>query len=601
MLNIWGTVGGVQFALPMETLLGLTNQLLGMNIGATALQYKSATFNNATNQFALPVGALAAPSLTFTGDLNTGMYQDGADAVSIAVGGVRIVKMDGVANLISNFKNQAMSAALFMDDFGPDIVAGATTDLGTATGNVVRITNAVGATVVTSLGGATIPAGTVIETKFVITGGSITLTQDAVNLPLLGGANIALQSGDIARWRKLNDAAAQWEMYSFQRALLGNVIITTKGDLIVGADSGGGVIAATRKGVGVDGAILRPDSTQNDGLIWVPDYMRSLAQNPHFQINQRQPATNADGSYGHDMWYVLTAANPIAVTTRADAENGMPYMARLTQSNAVAQKFGYAQIFEGKSCKWLRGQIVTFRPRVQLSVAANVRYAILEWTGTEDNPTKDVVNNWASAVYTAGNFFLAANLVVTAVGSMAVGAGALTDLTALTGTIGVTMNNLYLFIWTEADSAQNVTLDIGKVRFNVGNFAGGNIYVPQMDEVLAMCQRFYEKTFGPTVQPAQAVAGEPLTLIATVVTAVANNLWWAFKVEKFRRGGVNTTGVTTFNPVAANANWRDTVAGADRTVIVQSPNSHGVCLIINSAPVVSNINQINATAESSYI
>lgn len=186
---------------------------------------------------------------------------------------------------------------------------------------------------------------------------------------------------------------------------------------------------------------------------------RNLLINPMGRINQRALASNADDTYGHDRWNVLTQTGSVAGSTLTDVENGRPTMMRLTQSQASAQRMGISQIVESLNCKHLRGKPVTLSGRVRCSAAATLRYAILEWTGTADSVTSDVVNDWTSSTYTAGNFFLASNLTVTAVGSLALSANTLTDLTALTGTLGSSMNNLIVLLWTEATAAQNVTMD----------------------------------------------------------------------------------------------------------------------------------------------
>jgi hypothetical protein len=194
----------------------------------------------------------------------------------------------------------------------------------------------------------------------------------------------------------------------------------------------------------------------------------NLLINPNGAINQRAPTTNADDTYGHDRWYALTQSNPIAVSTVSDPEDGTPYMWRLTQSNASAQRAGYAQIVEAANCKHLRGQPVVLSGRVRLSSSANIRYAILEWTGTADSVTSDVVNDWTSSTYTTNNFFInSASLTVRAVGSMALTAATLTDLSSLTATLGSTFNNLIVMMWTEGTAAQNVTLD-GALEFTLG-------------------------------------------------------------------------------------------------------------------------------------
>jgi hypothetical protein len=81
---------------------------------------------------------------------------------------------------------------------------------------------------------------------------------------------------------------------------------------------------------------------------------RNALINGCFRINQALPATSADDTYAHDQWNVLTQTGTIAVSTLTDVENELPYMARLTQSQAVAQRMGYAQMIEGKDCKHLR-------------------------------------------------------------------------------------------------------------------------------------------------------------------------------------------------------------------------------------------------------
>lgn len=99
-----------------------------------------------------------------------------------------------------------------------DIASAATVDLGTATGNSVDVTHSTGTTAITSLGGASLQAGAVIETRFVISGGTLSLTHHATNLYLAGGANITLANGDVIRWLKMHDSNAEWKMVGGVRA-----------------------------------------------------------------------------------------------------------------------------------------------------------------------------------------------------------------------------------------------------------------------------------------------------------------------------------------------------------------------------------------------
>lgn len=249
---------------------------------------------------------------------------------------------------------------------------------------------------------------------------------------------------------------------------------------------------------------------------------RNLLINGAFQTNRRAPATNADDTYAHDRWYALTQANAIAVSTLADAEDGAPSMARLTQSNASAQRMGYAQIIEGKNCRHLRGKQVTFRfGRFRYSNAAAVRFAVLEWTGTEDAVTSDVVNDWTSPTYTAGNFFLASNVTVPAGGVVAntPAAATLTDGPAVTVTLGSAFNNLIVLAWTEGTAASASTLDLGKAQFEQGSiatpFENRHISVER-----TLCERYFLSLGGVDLFETVAVGASQSATACTIPIAL---------------------------------------------------------------------------------
>ena len=226
---------------------------------------------------------------------------------------------------------------------------------------------------------------------------------------------------------------------------------------------------------------------------------QNLLINPDGRFNQRSAASIADDAYGHDRWYALTQTDAITVSTLSDPEDGTPRMMRLNQDQATAQRMGYAQIIEGANCKHLRGQDVVLSGRIRCSAAQAIRYAILEWTGSEDTVTSDVVNDWTSGAYTAGNFFLGSNLTVAAVGSITPSAATLTNLAELTATLGSTFNNLIVLIWTEGTAAQNVTLDLA-LQFEKGAAATNREVRPYPVEEM-LCKRYcraYSST-GPIV------------------------------------------------------------------------------------------------------
>jgi hypothetical protein len=220
----------------------------------------------------------------------------------------------------------------------------------------------------------------------------------------------------------------------------------------------------------------------------------NLLRNGGFAIDQRNGGVSAaigDDTYCLDRWYALTQSAAINVAQQIDQEDGTPFNIRLTQSQASAQRMGLAQIVEARDCKHLRGGNVTFKARVRCSAAQAIRYAILGWTGTADVVTSDVVNDWTSATYSAGNFFLGSNVSVIAVGAITPSADAWTDLTAIAGAVGASVNNLIVMVWTEGAAAQNVTLDLARAKLEEGAAATPFVPRPFADE-LALCQRYFE-------------------------------------------------------------------------------------------------------------
>jgi len=64
-------------------------------------------------------------------------------------------------------------------------------------------------------------------------------------------------------------------------------------------------------------------------------------------------------------------------------------------------------------------------------------------------------------------------------------------LTAITGAVDTSVNNLIVFIWTEAAAAQNLTLDIARAKLESGTAATEFAVRPYAEE-LALCQRYFE-------------------------------------------------------------------------------------------------------------
>lgn len=177
--------------------------------------------------------------------------------------------------------------------------------------------------------------------------------------------------------------------------------------------------------------------------------------------------SSADAAYAWDQWYSLVQTAAVGVQ-RVGGPTTALYAGRAIQLQGSAQRFGVAQVVEGIHTVPLRGASTTFQASVRCSAGTAIRYALLAWTGTIDAPTKDVVNDWASSTYTAGNFFLASNVSVVGVGATTVSANTWTTI-SVTGTMPTGANNAIVVIWTEGTQAQGVTLDVSQADLFPGS------------------------------------------------------------------------------------------------------------------------------------
>jgi hypothetical protein len=248
-----------------------------------------------------------------------------------------------------------------------------------------------------------------------------------------------------------------------------------------------------------------------------PAAFKNKLINPDGDIYQRAVAATADDTYFADRWYILTQTNTVTPSVLTDPEDGFPKGVRITQSQAVAQRFGYAQIILGRNCKNLRGKSGVFVPRIRASSSQAIRYAILGWTSTENAVTSDVVLDWTSSTYTAGNFFLAANLSVLVVGAQTPSANTWTSLTPITAALGSSFNNIVVMVWTEGTAAQNFTLDFDFNQFEQGSVATEFDRRDRESEIVK-CQAYMEKSWGIDT-PVGTASNTDATVLQSVATA----------------------------------------------------------------------------------
>jgi hypothetical protein len=262
------------------------------------------------------------------------------------------------------------------------------------------------------------------------------------------------------------------------------------------------------------------------------------------------------------------------------------------------KKFGILQVIENKNCVHLLQTAVPYS-RVSLSFQARrtgttigaIRAGVIAWDGAADTVTSDVVSAWAAA---GTNPTLAANwtfentpiaLPAPTTSYQRYTIESIQIDTASTTNVGV-------FIWTD-DTVMDAAdiLYITDVQLEAGNVATPFERRPFGME-LALCQRYYCKTFDYDVAPATNTTDENGCLSArsggTDGGAVTIN--WKFPVTM----RTNPT-VTLYNPNAADSDFDSVVD------IASSYDSagHEMCRILSTAgdPATDNKNyQIHASA-----
>lgn len=296
----------------------------------------------------------------------------------------------------------------------------------------------------------------------------------------------------------------------------------------VGPSSGGNVVgpasSVDQNLAAFDGAtgLLLADAGVNVAAIIASAVAAATAPrnrviNPQMLVAQAGVGSTTDGNYtGIDQWYALTQTGAVTSSQLTNVADGVPSMGRLTQSQSTAQRFGWAQVFESSFVKDLRSKTVTLAAKARMSAATKLRYAIVEWTGTADSVTKDVVASWSNTTFDAGQFFSGTNLTIAATGSIDLSASTLTDITLSAG-ISSSMNNIIIIFWTDSTQAQTVTLDIGNVFFGQGASAPAVFDPPAPDNDFIACLRYFYKYQAPS-SPNRVAYGFNLSATVAVMT-----------------------------------------------------------------------------------
>lgn len=263
--------------------------------------------------------------------------------------------------------------------------------------------------------------------------------------------------------------------------------------------SGGmaGLVPAPAAGDAAAGKFLKADGTfavPSGGTAQAYNYLR----NSTFEFCSRwlDPATSTsrnDDTYGLDGWNCLSEGSTVHV--KRDSGTNSLYACGLVNNNGSAKRIGINQLLEYADTFPLRGQTVTFQARVKCDESSkNIRIALVEWTGTADAPTSDIVNTWSSGTFTAGNFFISSNTTVIATTQIACTTGGTWYSGSVSGSVSASCKNLMVVIVSESTIGDEQALTIECPDLHVGASTQTFFPLAQATEELR-CRRFVYSTY----------------------------------------------------------------------------------------------------------
>jgi hypothetical protein len=202
------------------------------------------------------------------------------------------------------------------------------------------------------------------------------------------------------------------------------------------------------------------------------------------------PANN-DDTYLADMWILLSDGNDVVDVSALDTGLSRARYCLKAEVEKANMKFGILQILPKFDAMMMAGESVTLSVYVNGPIGEKAKIAILEWSGTADSPTSDIVSAWGAE---GTNPTLIANWAYC---GDKVEEVTFTEIyyDLLTGswTISAAPNNLAIFIWSDSTSlAVDKVVAISKVQLYMGN-APPSFDVADRALELARCKFHFER------------------------------------------------------------------------------------------------------------
>lgn len=165
-----------------------------------------------------------------------------------------------------------------------------------------------------------------------------------------------------------------------------------------------------------------------------------------------------------------------------------------------------------------------------------------------------------------------------------------------TSTLGQWQSGIYYASTNQVNGADSASNDfrITGVKLQKG-YVASPLIPRDFGTELALCQRYYCKTFSYSTAPAQNAggAGAYITTSSGTATLLAVHVQPRFPVEMR-----SPPAITTYNPSAANASWRNFTQGSDLAATTANIATTGFELTNNGTGIDANIYGIHWSADA---
>ncbi|MCK1493473.1 hypothetical protein IVB14_24370 [Bradyrhizobium sp. 180] len=311
-------------------------------------------------------------------------------------------------------------------------------------------------------------------------------------------------------------------------------------------------------------------------------FIRNAIDNGNFEVWQRgisTPTTHTAGNriFNADRWFVRPQGASVTSTRSA----AVPASAVTRYSKAITGATSVTTVDLGQ--RLMSDRI----PAIKRTVT--FQFWVLNNTGGAFTPT--LLLGTPAAV---DDFTTVANRLTQALQSCANGAWTQVSYTVDISGYTNLANGLEVVLQIPSGSMNSGAKSVQIAEAQLAPRSGvTNFMAEKREHTLLNCFRHYQKTFPESVTPAQNASflSSGITLGSTGTAAGCASTTWIFPVEM-----AGNPVATTYNPSAANANWRDLIAGTDVTVGTDASRK-GCRFTLNGTCVDQHAHAIHATFE----